>query len=119
MGRCDSRIADQAVTYLLHLLQRRLVHAELLKVILRGLNHLVNDLLVHSALGVAVSALAFYLVRRRLRSAPGQLTTIVFDMAASLRLFQLSIVCLATRAGTAQRLCDCRVRAEDGYRRQD
>lgn len=34
------------MTYLLHLVERRLVHAELLKVILRSLDDLLNDLLV-------------------------------------------------------------------------
>jgi hypothetical protein len=54
-GRCGSRIADQAGTYLLQLSERRLVHAELLEVILRRRDHLVDDLLVDGALQVAVS----------------------------------------------------------------
>jgi hypothetical protein len=39
-----------AATYLLHLVERVLVHAELLKVILRRSDDLVNDLLVDTAL---------------------------------------------------------------------
>jgi hypothetical protein len=60
-GRCGGRHSRQVVTYLLHLVKRRLVHAELLEVILRCLNHLVDDLLVDITLAVAVSKPAFIL----------------------------------------------------------
>lgn len=55
--RCEPS-SGQVATYLLHLVQRRLVHAELLEVILRGLDHLVDDLLVDSALAIAISMAA-------------------------------------------------------------
>lgn len=38
------------MTYLLHLVERRLIHAELLKIILRSLDDLLDDLLIDIAL---------------------------------------------------------------------
>lgn len=43
------------MTYLLHLVERRLIHAELLEIILRSLDDLLDDLLVDIAL-VSLSA---------------------------------------------------------------
>jgi hypothetical protein len=68
---------SQAATYLLHLIERGLVDAHLLKVILRGLDHLIDDLAVDIALDVP-SALPWPCCWR----ARGLLTTITFDMAA-------------------------------------
>lgn len=45
------------VTYLLHLVQRGLLDTKLLKVICRGADHLVDDLLVDGTLAVVVSTL--------------------------------------------------------------
>lgn len=47
------------MTYLLHFVERRLVHAELLEIILRGLDDLLDDLLVDIAL-VLLSARCLY-----------------------------------------------------------
>jgi hypothetical protein len=58
--RKERRIA----TYLHHLVQRRLVHAKLLKVILRRLDHLLDDLLVDVALLSLSAKLAFTRPRR-------------------------------------------------------
>lgn len=49
----------EVATYLLHLVQRGLVNAKLLKVILRGRNHLVDDQLVDRALLSLLAQLAF------------------------------------------------------------
>lgn len=91
-GRCGSRIAGQAGTYLPHLMESTIIHAELLEVILRRRDHPVDDLLVDGALHVAVSGLVSPLRRLVQRRAQGQLTTIVFDIAAPSQLLQLSIV---------------------------
>jgi hypothetical protein len=108
----------QAVTYLLHFVERRLVYSKLFKVILRGLNHLVDDLLVDSALDVAVSQWCLPLPICRSHSAWGQLTTIVFDMVAPFPLAQLSSIRYQGSQDAAD-ACDSRSRAGDGYRRQD
>ena len=55
------RDGGQVATYLLHLVERAMIDARLLEVILRGLDHLLDDLLVHAALVVAVSKPAFTL----------------------------------------------------------
>jgi hypothetical protein len=58
--RKERRIA----TYLHHLVQRRLVDAKLLKVILRRLDHLLDDLLVDGALLLLSAMLSFTRPRR-------------------------------------------------------
>ena len=60
-GRRAGREGGQVATYLLHLVERAMIDARLLEVILRGLDHLLDDLLVHAALVVAVSKPAFTL----------------------------------------------------------
>ena len=55
------RLRGQVATYLLHLVERRVVDARLLEIILRRLDHLLDDLLVDAALVVAVSKPAFTL----------------------------------------------------------
>lgn len=55
------RWRGQVATYLLHLVERRVVDARLLEIILRRLDHLLDDLLVDAALVVAVSKPAFNL----------------------------------------------------------
>jgi hypothetical protein len=49
-GRGTRRSFWQRATYLLHLVERRLVDAELLEVIVRRLDHPLDDLLVDQAL---------------------------------------------------------------------
>jgi hypothetical protein len=60
-GRRAGRTGGQVATYLLHLVECGVINARLLEVILRGRDHLVDDLLVHGALVVAVSKPAFTL----------------------------------------------------------
>jgi hypothetical protein len=91
--RCDAMagIACQVATYLLHLVKRVMVHARFLKVIERGLDHLLDDLLVDIALVVAVSKRAFTLPLLLACARPwGILTTTAFDMATVSNLLQLS-----------------------------
>lgn len=75
-----------SITHLLHLLQSALVDARLLKVVLRRLDHLLHDLLVHAALVVAVSKPASTLpppARAHACAPQGILTTTEFDMVAT------------------------------------
>lgn len=50
--KCEEKVssAQGVATYLLHLVERRLIHAELLEVILRRRDDLFDDLLVDAAL---------------------------------------------------------------------
>jgi hypothetical protein len=49
----------QAVTYLLHFVERRLIDTRLFEVIVGSLDHLLDDQVVDVALNVAVSGFAF------------------------------------------------------------
>jgi hypothetical protein len=101
---------SQAATYLLHLIERGLVDAHLLKVILRGLDHLVDDLAVDIALDVP-SALPWPCCWR----ARGLLTTITFDMAArSPTPSYLLYGCNVRRHGAGARLSLARRGWKDG-----
>ena len=72
--RCGESCTGQirgAATYLLHLVERRLVNAELLKVILRGLDHFLNDLLVDIALQSRSACRPWAHRQQRAYTAPG------------------------------------------------
>ena len=74
--------SGQIATYLLQLFQRRMVHAEFLKVVARHRDYLVDDLLVDVTLVVAVSQVACTLTPLA-RALGTILTTTWFDIAIS------------------------------------
>jgi hypothetical protein len=80
------------MTYLLHLIKRRLVHAELLEIILRSLDDLLDDLLVD----ITLESLSAHLPPRMRICSHAQLGTTNHhlvrhgDRATKCRLFYLS-----------------------------
>lgn len=121
--RRDGQDNGQAATYLLHLFQGAVVDARLLKVILRRLDYLLHDLLVHAALVVAVSKPASTLApdaRASTRCATqGILTTTEFDMMAT-AWYGLSYLVYdlgSVKAGQ-RRAMVARVQRLEGYGRQ-
>jgi hypothetical protein len=93
------------LTYLLHLVERRLVHAKLLEVILRRLDDLVDDLLVDVTLQLLSARV---LLRERMAwhvlacAGRRQLTTTWFDMATSFRSVRARASYLGYGTGGAQ-----------------
>ena len=71
----------QLATYLLHLVERRLIDAELLEIILRRLDDPLDDLLVDQTLLSLLAAAAATDSHPHVRAA-GVLTTAPLDMAA-------------------------------------
>jgi hypothetical protein len=100
---------SQANTYLLHFVERGLVDAHLLEVILRGLNHLVDDLTVDLTLESPSAGCLHPALPR------GLLTTISFDMVARSPKLRLSSARLQRSRSQGRRWGrDCRLRAEGG-----